>query len=116
MFSPTVNMTNFSGLDATISGAQQGLTDDRFATMLEEVKTKDGDAQREAAEQLVGIALFLPLLKQARENPFKTDLFHGGPGEERFASQFDQQIADRLAQRWAGPIVESMLSKVNTHG
>jgi hypothetical protein len=116
VFSPTVNMTNFAGLDATIADAQQGLTGDRFAAMLEDVNSGEGDAQREAAEQLVGIALFLPLLKQARENPFKTELFHGGPGEERFAGQFDQQIADRLAQRWAGPIVESMLSKVNTHG
>lgn len=116
MVGTSLNISDFAGVDATVAGTQQGMSDDRFAAMLEDVQSKDDDEQRDAAEQLVGIALFLPLLKQARENPFKTELFHGGPGEERFAAQFDQRIADRLAERWAGPIVDQMINRMDRNG
>jgi len=116
VISASLNISDFAGVDATVAGAQQTVSDDRFASLLDEVKGKTGDEQREAAEQLVGIALFLPLLKQARENPFKTELFHGGPGEQRFGAQFDQRIADRLAERWAGPIVDQMMNRMDVDG
>mgnify|MGYP006273423515 CR=1 FL=1 len=87
----------------------------------------DEAALRASAEELVGMALFLPLLKQARENPFRTDLFHGGQGEDAFAARLDEELADRLAKRSGGELVEAIVSKwraaekpnprkIDTHG
>jgi len=62
---------------------------------------------RRAIEQLVAHALVLPLLKQVRDDPFKTPLMHGGMGEDMFGAQLDQIIADRLTGRANLPIVEA---------
>ena len=51
---------------------------------------------QEAADQLVSTAFVLPLLEQARQDPFKSDLFHGGRGEEVFGQQLDVIYADRI--------------------
>ena len=64
------------------------------------------DQVRQQMTELVGLALFLPLLKQARQSAFRSELFHGGAGEEMFAAQLDQVIADRLSQRTNLPLVE----------
>lgn len=53
---------------------------------------------RDAADQLVATAFILPLLEQAREDPFKSDLFHGGRGEEVFGQQLDVIFADRITR------------------
>jgi len=81
------------------------------------------DQARQAAESLVSITLIDPLLAQAREDPFRTDLFHGGFAEEAFGAQFDAIIAERLTHAAQMPIVESVYNqlmsrgvKVNTHG
>ena len=50
----------------------------------------------DAADQLVATAFILPLLEQARQDPFKSDLFHGGRGEEVFGQQLDVIFADRI--------------------
>lgn len=77
----------------------------------------------EAAQSLVAITLIQPLLAQAREDPFKSDLFHGGFAEDTFGSQLDSIIAERITQSSRLPIVESIYnritpnpSQVDTHG
>lgn len=67
------------------------------------------DGARDAAEQLIGMALVLPLLKQARESPFKSERMHGGFGEDAFASQLDQTLADRIAKRMGGQLVDAVV-------
>jgi hypothetical protein len=62
---------------------------------------------RQQMTELVGLALFLPLLKQARQSAFRSDLFHGGAGEDMFAAQLDQVIADRLSRRTNLPLVQA---------
>jgi len=57
---------------------------------------------REAAQQMVAQALFMPLLKQARESPFKVERFHGGQGEQAIGGQLDAALADRMAGRADG--------------
>lgn len=91
----------------TIGLAQGAATFERALSGARKAEGTD-DRVREVAEQLVGQALFLPLLKQARENPFKSDLFHGGRGEEAFGSQMDQTLADRLAQRDSIGLVDAI--------
>ncbi|MFP4143726.1 MAG: hypothetical protein ACOCTI_03245 [Phycisphaeraceae bacterium] len=75
---------------------------------------------REAAEQLVATAFIKPLLQQVRNDPFKSDLFHGGQGEEAFGQRLDTILADRMVQRMNFPLVDTIAksvgSKVNTHG
>ena len=41
-------------------------------------------------------AFILPLLEQVRNDPFKSDLFHGGKGEEVFGQQLDVIFAENI--------------------
>jgi len=72
-------------------------------------RAADADQARESAEQLIGMALILPLLKQARQSPFKSERMHGGFGEDAFASQLDQTLADRIAKRMGGQLVDAVV-------
>jgi len=90
---------------------------DRFADLLAGAGPRDAASLSEAearthAEQLVGFALFLPLLKQARESPFRTELFHGGQGEQAFGGQMDQILAERMSKRANLPIVDRMVDQL----
>lgn len=81
---------------------------------------------REAAQQLVATAFITPMLEQLRNDPFKSDLFHGGFAEDAFGQQLDTILADRISQKMGGPIADavyrSMRQKidaaqgVNAHG
>lgn len=83
----------------------------------------DHDQTQEAAEGLVSITLIQPLLAQARQDPFRTELFHGGSSEDTFGAQLDSILAQRITQGAALPIVDAVYdqlattgNKVNTHG
>ena len=77
----------------------------------------------EAARSLVSIGLIQPLLAQIREDPFRSELFHGGQGEDLFGAQVDAILAERITQASGFGIVDSVYRqihssgiKVNTHG
>jgi Rod binding domain-containing protein len=57
-----------------------------------------GDAMT-AARQLVSTAFVQPMLAQMRDDPFRSDLFHGGFAEDAFAQQLETQLADRITQK-----------------
>jgi len=65
-------------------------------------------AVRTAAEQLVASTLVLPLLAQMQDDPFRTDLFHGGSAEDMFAAQLNTHLADRIVAKANLPIVEQI--------
>lgn len=67
---------------------------------------------REAVEQLISTAFFTPLMEQARDSVFKSELFHGGPGEDAFAKQLDQMYADRVVRQSRFGLVESIERKL----
>lgn len=69
---------------------------------------------RDAAEQLVASAFILPLLTQLRNDPFKSEMLHGGRGEEMFGQQLDTIIADRIVRKTNLPIVDSIYRAI-TH-
>jgi len=84
---------------------------------------RDKSEARESAEQLIGMALFMPLLKQIQDSPLRNELMHGGRGEEVFAERLNQTLADRLGQRMGGGLVDAVVerfeqtqSKVDTRG
>ncbi len=54
---------------------------------------------REAAEQLVATALIQPMLNAMQDDPFRSDLFHGGAGENAFMPQLNQILSDRMVGR-----------------
>lgn len=71
---------------------------------------------RQAAQQLVAQALFMPLLKQARESPFKVERFHGGQGEQAFGGQLDAALADRMATRADYPLIDAIVDRMSRAG
>lgn len=52
----------------------------------------------QAARQLVSSAFIQPLLAQMREDPFRSEMFHGGMGEDAFGQQLDTLLSDRIVQ------------------
>ncbi|MEX0777201.1 MAG: rod-binding protein [Phycisphaeraceae bacterium] len=67
---------------------------------------------REAARQLVSIALIQPVLTKAHEDPFKTEMFHGGQGEAMFQQQLDTILADRITHRANFPLVDAVYQQI----
>ncbi len=63
---------------------------------------------RRAAQQLVASAFVVPLLEQMREDPFKSELFHGGFAEDAFSQQLDTILSDRIAQRQNLPLADAV--------
>lgn len=74
------------------------------------------DDLRQAAEQFVSTSLLTPLLAASRQDPFRSELFHGGFGEDAFMQQLDQILADRMSQRMSMPLVDAIYNKLNTNG
>ncbi len=52
---------------------------------------------RQAVDEVVGAAFYTPMLKMARDNPFKGKIGHGGRGEEIFGAQLDMELARRAS-------------------
>ncbi|MHC4994234.1 MAG: rod-binding protein [Planctomycetota bacterium] len=82
----------------------------------------DGDADntkerfRAAARELVGMTFVLPILKMARQDPFKTELFHGGQGEEMFGARFDELMANQIASRLDTGLGDAIYRKFTGQG
>ena len=88
----------------------------------------NADQVREAARSLVAISFIQPLLTEARQDPFRSEMFHGGFAEDAFGAQLDSIIAEQITKRADLPLVESVYrqiagnvptqsgTRVNTHG
>ncbi len=73
---------------------------------------------RQAAQEIVGVTFFAPMLKMARESVLKGRYGHGGRGEEMFRAQLDDELArraslamhnslsDTICRRLAGRVTE----------
>jgi len=71
---------------------------------------------REAARSLVSISFIQPLLTQARQDPFRSEMFHGGFAEDTFGAQLDSIIAEQITRRTDFPLVESVYRQIAGHG
>ena len=74
------------------------------------------DQAREAAAALVAFTLIKPLLAQARQDPFRADLFHGGFAEDTFGDQLDSIVAQQITRATKLPIVEAVYDRVMNPG
>lgn len=68
-------------------------------------------ALRQAASEVVGSVFFAPMLKMARENPFKGKYGHGGRSEEVFGAQLDMELARRASHRLESGLTEAMVRR-----
>ena len=62
----------------------------------------------QAAEDFVATSFIQPLLAEARRDPLKVDMFHGGQAEEAFGQQLDVILAGRVVHKANLPIVDSI--------
>ena len=60
----------------------------------------------------VSQTFFGTLLKQARESPFRSELFDGGRGGQAFGSLYDQHLADHMARGAGKKLVRSIVRKI----
>jgi Rod binding domain-containing protein len=76
-------------------------------------KPEDRHAQLvKQTEKWVSQTFFGTLLKQMRENPFKSDLFSGGQGGQAFGALYDQQLADHMSKGAGGKLVDAIVRKI----
>lgn len=98
---------------------------DGFARQLRQVEAQASDAAknggldpetsrtlRKAAEQLVATTFIQPMLAKMREDPFKTDLFHGGRAEEIFGQQLDTVLSERIVSKSNFAIVDAVYQTI----
>lgn len=71
---------------------------------------------RKAAEQLVATTFIQPMLAKMREDPFKSDLFHGGRTEEIFGEQLDTILSERIVSRSNFSIVDAVYNSIAKKG
>lgn len=86
-----------------------------FASILGRAKTAElppEERAREAAEQLVGVALVQPVLKQMRENSWASAPFKPNQAERTFRGMMDAEFAQRMvkSQRWG--LVDAVARRV----
>ncbi|MCC6580835.1 MAG: hypothetical protein IT440_10370 [Phycisphaeraceae bacterium] len=80
-----------------------------FAAQLAASRT---DETRQAAEQLVASTLVMPILSQMRQDPFRTEMFHGGFGEDAFNQQLDTVLSDRIVKGSHFSVVEAVCRRI----
>jgi Rod binding domain-containing protein len=92
--SPTADFSTQTRLiqNASVDQQRRG----NFDQTLQQATSRTEQVE-EAADQLVAAAFILPLLEQVRDDPFKSDMFHGGQAEEIFGQQLDVLLADRIS-------------------
>lgn len=95
-----------AGLRDWATHFSQAIKPDDTATDREQL-SREAQADKAASEFVAG-ALVRPLLSQARNDPFKSKLFHGGQAEEMFGQQLDGVLADRITQSARFPITEAV--------
>jgi Rod binding domain-containing protein len=69
-----------------------------------------------AAQQLVSQTFFGQLLKQMREDPFRSKLFDGGRGGQMFGAMYDQKLAERMARGSGTKLVMSIVHHIERNG
>jgi Rod binding domain-containing protein len=79
-----------------------------------EVKSADEQhtALVEQTEKWVAATFYGTLLKQVRNNPFKSEMLSGGQGGEAFGSLYDQQMAEHMSRGTGKKLVNAIVRKI----
>ena len=68
---------------------------------------------RETFNQFVGQTFFGQLMASMRKSVGKSDLLHGGRGEEIFQSKMDQIVVEKMSEATADQIANPMFELLN---
>lgn len=82
------------------------------APSVPELDPEQAEELRTAAQQLVATTLIQPMLAKMREDPFKSDLFHGGRAEEIFGQQLDVIYSERIVSRADFSVVDAVYNNM----
>jgi Rod binding domain-containing protein len=66
----------------------------------------------EQTRKWVATTFFAPMLKQARQSPFRSNLLDGGRGGEAFGSMYDQELAQRMTRGTSNKLVNSIVNRI----
>lgn len=67
---------------------------------------------RDAARELVALAFLHPMLAETREDPFQSEMFHGGQGEKLFRARLDELTADRMSKSMRMPLADAVYRRM----
>lgn len=70
----------------------------------------------QAARDLVGLTMIYPILKLAQNDPFKSELFHGGQAEDAFGQQLNDHLTRRIMDRSDFPLVKAVYDTFDRKG
>jgi Rod binding domain-containing protein len=79
-------------------------------------KFKPAESQHEQlvkqTQKWVAQAFYGTMLKQMRDDPFRSDLFDGGRGGKAFGAMYDQELASRMARGAGSKLVNSIVKHI----
>lgn len=70
------------------------------------------DALHVAVNEIVGRTFFGSMLKMARNSAFKSDIGHGGRGEEIFRAQLDDELVQRISRSSNVDFLDAMYDRL----
>lgn len=76
-------------------------------------RTQKQAALRQAVGEMVGATFFGEMLKIARSSPLKSELGHGGRGEEVFGAQLDFEFARLAGQGMRGGLTDAICKRLS---
>ncbi|MGA2581981.1 MAG: rod-binding protein [Tepidisphaeraceae bacterium] len=64
------------------------------------------------ASKWVAMSFFGPMLKELRQDPFRSKMFDGGEGGQVFGEMYDQELTQRLSGAVGSKLVNSLVRKI----
>lgn len=89
---------------------QQSLMGHKVSGVLDEATEKK---LRGLSDEFVSFAFYQPMFEQMRNSPFKSDMFHGGMGEDMFRRQMDEIMSQRMAASSKNPIADAIYKHIS---
>jgi len=78
-------------------------------------KIESTEPARRLVGEFVGQAFYGVLMKQMHESSLKSELMHGGRGEEAFQAQLNMEMAGRMGRASGDPIAERIYRSFEKH-
>jgi Rod binding domain-containing protein len=73
------------------------------------------DPLTQQAQKLVANTFYGTLMKQSRNDPFKSEMMDGGRGGEAFGEMLDQHLADHMSKGTGSKLVHSLVNKMHAN-
>ena len=74
------------------------------------------DPLTQQAQKLVAQTFYGTLMKQARQDPFKSEMMDGGRGGAACGEMLDEHLADHMSKGTGSKLVHSLVNKMQANG